>query len=202
MRNMRKNVFRSVSVLLTLALLFGVLTCAPFSIGAAETGDAQPVASAVSTFGEPSGGVYTLYDGLTYQLSEDTLLEGYLLVPSGAAATIDLNGHTLGRELAEASSTGYIILNGVSVLDNEASSDGAGIYVDDGTLVMNGGSVSGNYSGSNGGGIFTDDDAAFTLSNATISGNSSKYAGGGMNIHLKDNSSSITNCTITYNESE
>lgn len=81
---MFKRLLQSVSVILTLALVFSILTCAPFSVSAAETDEPAATGTdpeaAVDLFGEPSGGKYTLESG-TYQLTADFTEQGYLYIP-------------------------------------------------------------------------------------------------------------------------
>ena len=94
-------------------------------------------------------------------------------------------------------------LQHVTVRDNKAGSDGGGIYVK-GTLNMTGGAIIGNTAGDNGGGIYcsNNEGVTITLNSVKIDYNTSKHAGGGLNIHVKDNTSTITSCTISGNVSK
>ena len=53
-------------------------------------------------------GYYTL-ESKTYTLTEDVNTAGYIYVPEGVTATIDLNGHTIDRGLTSAVQNGYVI---------------------------------------------------------------------------------------------
>ena len=53
-------------------------------------------------------GYYTL-ESKTYTLTEDVNTAGYIYVPEGVTATIDLNGHTIDRGLTNAVQNGYVI---------------------------------------------------------------------------------------------
>ena len=53
-------------------------------------------------------GYYTL-ESKTYTLTEDVNTAGYIYVPEGVTATIDLNGHTIDRGLTTAVKNGMVI---------------------------------------------------------------------------------------------
>ena len=138
---MHKKILRSVSIVLTAALLFSILTCALFSVGAAEADGVGAVAAdEFDYFGELSNGRYTL-ESQTYALTEDFLAEGYLYVPSGVEATIDLNGKTLKREVSSASANGSVIKNEGTLTISDSSGSNAGIitggYAEQGGAVNN-----------------------------------------------------------------
>ena len=88
---------------------FTELCCVPVSAQEATIDEASPT-GASDVFGELNEGRYTLGSG-TCQLEEDVVTEGYLYVPSGVEAIIDLNGHTIDRGLTAASATGFVIKN-------------------------------------------------------------------------------------------
>lgn len=186
---MLKKLLRSVSAALTLALLFSILTCAPFSVSAAETGDLAAVAAEpTNPFGELSGGKYTL-ESVTYQLSDDYALEGYLYVPSYVTAEIDLNGHTLDRALTEQSETGYVIRNEGTLTITDSSGSGkitggyavqGGAVYNTGTLTINGGTFTGNFAGDAGGAIYNAENAVLSVTGGTITKNSAIAKAGGI----------------------
>ena len=60
-------------------------------------------------FGTLTDGKYTLVNGNTYTLTEDVNTAGYIYVPEGVTATIDLNGHTIDRGLTNAITNGMVI---------------------------------------------------------------------------------------------
>ena len=117
---------------------------------------------------------------------EDTALE----VPAGVKITIDLNGHTIDRGLANAAAKegGNVITvkgsltiedskGGGTITGGHNFDKGGGIYVDGGSLTMDGGSITGNkvelyVSNYNclGGGICVDS-GSFTMNAGTISNN-------------------------------
>lgn len=124
---MLKRLLRSVSVILTLALVFSIVTCAPFSVGAAEADTAETSAVA-SSFGELNEGKYTLVS-MTYQLTADFDAQGYIYVPTGVTAEIDLNGHTIDRGLSTASggpANGRVIKNEGTLTITDSSGDDSG----------------------------------------------------------------------------
>lgn len=100
----------------------------------------------------------------------------------------------------------HLVLESGVIERNTASADGGGIYVK-GKLTTGGGRIINNSAGENGGGIYVDDngssdnDGIISLNDTAIALNRANE-GGGLNVHLKDNSSSITNCEITQNRSD
>ena len=183
---MLKRTFRTVSLILALAIVFSILTCAPFAVSAAET-DNEAVAAAESPFGTLSGGKYTL-ESNTYQLPADFAAEGYLYVPSGVNATIDLNGHTIDRGQTEASSTGYVILNeGVLTITDSGNGSGkitggyaeqGGAVNNSGNLTLGGGTLSGNLASEYGGAVYNT--GVFVFNGGSVRGNSAGNKGGGI----------------------
>ena len=186
---MRKRILRSVSILLTCALLFAIITCAPFSTSAAEVDSADAVAAqTVDMFGELSDGRYTLTNQ-TYALTRDFAAEGYLYVPSDVTAVIDLNGHTIGRGLTAASDTGYVIRNEGTLTIRDSSGTNAGRitggYAENGGAVNNtgaltieGGTLTNNRASENGGGIYNA--GALSLTGGRITGNAADGSGSGV----------------------
>ena len=90
-----------------------------------------------------------------------------------------------------------VILDGVTVSNNKAGTDGGGIYVK-GTLETTNTTVYNNTAGDTGGGIYVYTSGDFTLTDSVITGNSATKTGGGINMHLKSDST-ISGCKITSN---
>jgi hypothetical protein len=129
-----------------------------------------------------NGGTFTLPYDITA-----TETDTYLYVPSGKTVTLDLNGHTINRNLTAAANNGYVIgVDGtLTINDSSDSNTGSitggnstnkcgGVYVS-GTFTMNGGTISNN-SGSWGGGVYVL--GTFNMSGGTISNNSGSWGGG------------------------
>ncbi len=136
---MLKRLLRSVSVILTLALVFSIVTCAPFSVGAAEADTAETSAVA-SSFGELNEGKYTL-ESMTCQLTADFDAQGYIYVPTGVTAEIDLNGHTIDRGLSTASggsANGRVIKNEGTLTITDSSGGDSGKITGGYAVVLNG----------------------------------------------------------------
>lgn len=189
---MRKRILRSVSILLTCALLFAIITCAPFSTSAAEVDSADAVATVSAdvfdSFGELSDGRYTLTDQ-TYALTKNFAAEGYLYIPSDVTAVIDLNGHTIDRGLTASSATGHVIRNEgtLTIRDSSGSNTGkiTGGYTENGgavnntgTLNIEGGTITNNRAEENGGGIYNA--GTLNLTGGRIIGNASDGSGSGV----------------------
>lgn len=98
-----------------------------------------------------------------------------------------------------------VSLTNCTVTGNTASMNGGGIAVsgDNIKLQMNGCTVNGNHSGYEGGGLYvgnTGDNASVTISNSTISGNTTNSDKGG-GLHLWQGTVSLSGCTISGNAS-
>ena len=135
-----------------------------------------------------NGGTFTLSNDITA-----TETDIYLYVPSGKTVTLDLNGHTINRNLTAAVSNGYVIrVEGTLTINDSSDSNtgtitggynsyqGGGVYVS-GNFTMNGGTISNNtatYSVS-GGGVYVDgSNGVFNMNGGTICGNTGHDGGG------------------------
>ena len=150
----------------------------------------------------------------TYILDKDVTLESAWVIPSGVAITLDLNGHTLKRNLTEATENGYVISTSgnLTILDSSTgktgkitggknTGNGGGIYVSGGTLTMNDVTLSGN-SAINGGGIYLEQNTAakLKLTDCKIENNTVSERGSG--FCLNSGNTAFTNCQIKNNRSE
>ncbi|MDD5947926.1 MAG: InlB B-repeat-containing protein [Oscillospiraceae bacterium] len=104
-------------------------------------------------------GYYTL-ESKTYTLTDDVNTAGYIYVPEGVTATIDLNGHTIDRGLTSAMTNGSVIIV-----------EGMLTIIDAST----GGKVQGGYDADVGYGYYTScvkvlEDATFNLQGGTLIG--------------------------------
>lgn len=136
--------------------------------------------------------------------------DSYLLVPSGVTATLDLNGHTINRNLTsygweEGSAIrveGSLTINdsqGGGCITGGYGYYGGGVYVSrNASFTMNGGTISGNTARNNGGGVMVYSDATCTLNGVTLSGNTAFKSGGGVYVDYSS-SCSMTDVTITGN---
>ena len=97
--------------------------------------------------------------------------DGYLTIPSGHYVTLDLNGHTLNRNLAAATTNGYVLLVNGTLTINDNSNPSTG--------TITGGNSSSNY-----GGVCVDGaNASFTLTGGSITNNTAKFDGGVGIVH-------------------
>ena len=76
-----------------------------------------------------------------------------------------------------------LALSGVTIVDNAASNDGGGIYMQYGSLTVGGSTISNNKAGDDGGGLFIENVGGpvpnVTISNSTISTNEAGDKGAG-----------------------
>ena len=115
-----------------------------------------------------SGSVIRLDRDIIWQQGDQAPLT---LDRSGVELTLDLNGHTIDRGLAEAVDNGNVLTisaGSLTLKDSSASGDDPGI-----------GLITGGKSASMGGGVYVDAGGSFILEDGTISGNEAEYGGGG-----------------------
>lgn len=185
---MQKKFLGLVSVILAVALMLSIIISAPFSASAAEN-DSAAVASVYTEnpFGEPSGGVYTLTNA-TYRLTDDVVLAGYLRIPSGVTAVIDLNGHTIDRGLSASANISDFILNQGTLTIKDSGSIGkltggyayqGGVVENTGTLTIEGGNFVENRARLEGGAVFNGANATLTVTGGKFTNNVSETYGGG-----------------------
>ena len=136
--------------------------------------------------------------------------DSYLLVPRDVTATLDLNGHTINRNLTSyggGEGSAIRVEGSLTINDSQGGGcitggdgfDGGGVYVSrNASFTMNGGTISGNTARNNGGGVMVYFDATCTLNGVTISGNTAFNSGGGVYVNYS-NSCSMTDVTITGN---
>lgn len=162
--------------------------------------------SQASDFGTLSSGYYTLTSGNTYTLQEDINLEGYLYIGSGKTVTIDLNGHTLRRNLDSPIANGNVISNSgtLTIQDSDAGKTGTitggnknsgngGCIINQGggQLILKGGTITGNQTTGNGAGVYVSSSSTITMSgNVRITGNTT--GGNPSNLYIDSSSSLIT----------
>ena len=75
-------------------------------------------------FGTLTDGKYTLVNGNTYTLTYDVNTAGYIYVPEGVTATIDLAGHTIDRGLTSADNNGTVIIVAGTLTITDSGTDG------------------------------------------------------------------------------
>ena len=140
------------------------------------------------------------------QLTIDAAYSGRVFFVS-AGVTASLSGLTIsGGDEDEGGgirNEGILSIADSIISDNTASKYGGGIS-NIGTLEIAGSTISNNYAQDAGGGI--DDDGSYpsagpvTITNSTISGNTSKY-GGGLNFYYAQ-TATLTNVTVSQNSAE
>lgn len=113
---------------------------------------------------------------------------GSLHVPSGKSIILDLNGHTIDRNIAEALSAGYVIYNlgDLEITDSSVAGNGK----------ITGGNNSLNGTGC-GGGVYMASGGTFTLSGGIIDSN---YANYGAGIYCASGKTYIKGGYITNNQ--
>ena len=169
---------RIISALLSVTM---VVTMVPFMVSAA------PDTNTPGTFTElqaliDQGGLITL-DRDYVAVSG----EGSLKVTNGG--TIDLNGHTIDRNLSSADPDGHVF----------RISGGELAIVNDSTDAE--GTITGGFA-ENGGGIYFESPSKFIIRGITITGNHATSRGGGIYLSPEANYCEMTNMKITDNSAE
>ena len=116
-------------------------------------------------FGTLTDGKYTLINGNTYTLTGNVNTGGYIYVPAGVTATIDLAGHTIDRGLTREMTNGSVIIVEGTLTITDAST---------------GGKVKGGYDAGDGHGYYTScvkvlEGATFNLQGGTLIGRVRDY---------------------------
>ncbi len=174
-----KMLKKSVSVLLSLIMVWGVFSAAPFCVGAATVVTTwQQLVSAVS-----SGGSVILGADIT-----SGPFDSFLHITGGKRVDVDLNGYALSRGESSSSETGTVFKIGsgatLRITDSGAGSTGkisggsseqGGAFFNEGTLLIEGGSICQNTSSVSGGAVYNK--GTFTMSGGMLSGNISEDGG-------------------------
>ena len=116
-------------------------------------------------FGTLTDGKYTLVNGNTYTLTGNINTVGYIYVPAGVTATIDLNGHAIDRGLTSEMTNGSVIIVEGTLTITDAST---------------GGKIQGGYDAGDGYGYYTScvkvlEGATFNLQGGTLIGRVQDY---------------------------
>jgi hypothetical protein len=135
-----------------------------FTMAQTACADNINVATADS-FGTLTDGKYTLINGNTYTLTGNVNTGGYIYVPSGVTATIDLAGHTIDRGLTSEMTNGSVIIVEGTLTITDAST---------------GGKIQGGYDAGDGYGYSTScvkvlEGATFNLQGGTLIGRVQDY---------------------------
>ena len=136
-----------------------------------------------TVFGTLANGCYTL-TSQTYTLTDDVNTAGYIYIPAGVTATIDLAGHTIDRGLTSAVEDGYVIkVAGTLTLTDSGTGGtvrgGMGsstnktscVYVPEGgTFTLAGGTLIGNTSNEGNRAVYVAFSAHFIMTGGKITG--------------------------------
>jgi len=123
--------------------------------------------------------------------------------------TLILNNSTVSNNIANQGAgiyssglSGTVILNDTTIENNFSSGQGGGIYNADGDLSLNNSAVINNLANVRGGGIYHDPPGKVTLTNSTLSGNTTNppWEGGGL-YHGGNNSIVVLNNSTATNNS-
>jgi parallel beta-helix repeat protein len=136
-----------------------------------------------------------------------TLTSGQLALTGKATTTISgpgasllsVSGNHAGRVFGVYG--GSAALSGLTITGGNADR-GGGLRNISGTLSLTDATVSGNSASYRGGGLYTQGGGTTTLTDCTVSGNSAANQGGGLftnNYHASGTSSTLTDCTVSGN---
>lgn len=162
------------------------------------------------------GGNVTLDKDLKAEASDKALV-----IANGVNVTLNLNGHSINRNLKDAKDEGYVIKveqgGSLTLIDSNKSKigtikgghnigNGGGIYCE-GSLTINGGSITGNVCTNHGGGIClnpADGEQKYNISNCNISSNRTTVNenGQGGGLYVANGIVTLTNCNLNQNNSK
>lgn len=171
--------------------LTGTITLTTGQLSIEDSVDVQgPGAAAITVSANNASRVFYLYNGSALL---DVTISG-LTITGGSAG--------VGGGIADFGEN--LVLDGVTVTGNEASSDGGGLWADDATagtfsLTIRNSEISGNTAGNGGGGIYVDDPGPVLIQNTVISGNDAAQSGGGIAFNAPYSGTTIENSTISGN---
>lgn len=176
MRTLKK----SVSILLSVIIIFGIFAIVPFEAGAQSV--------VITTWAEL---VSAVRSGNAVVLGADitgTASDSFLDITDGSEIVIDLNGYTLSRGTIGKDDPGYVIRIGanaaLTVADSSendsgkisgGSSENGGAFINMGTLNIEGGTICNNSASGNGGAVCNN--GTFNMSGGVIRDNVSSSGG-------------------------
>nr|AGH13993.1 hypothetical protein [Prevotella sp. Sc00028] len=155
--------------------------CSKFFSDSDCTTEITEAETQTTVFGTLANGCYTL-TSQTYTLTEDVNTAGYIYVPEGVTATIDLAGHTIDRGLTSAVANGYVIKVAGTLTLTDSGTGGtvrggmhdeyiSCVYVPDGgTFTLAGGTLIGNTSNEGNRAVYVAFSAHFTMTGGKITG--------------------------------
>ena len=232
MKSIRFNLKKRIlAILLSLAVFAGAFSALPVISRAVEYTDWKDLE-------------HDLINGAqtTCTLGKDLIASAYrdpIRIKEGENVTLDLNGHTLSRNLSSLRDSGHVLVvqkgatltikdssgnnsgritggyskdgsgiyvygtlnfEGGTVTGNNASGNGAGIYVKGGTVNFSGGVISDNKAERYGAGIFCCENSTLNITGGTIRNNSAALDGGG--IHLNNSVAAVENAEINNNSAK
>ena len=138
--------------------------CGKYFSDSGCTNEISEAEALIGVFGAITDGRYTL-TSQTYTLTDDVNTAGYIYVPEGVTATIDLNGHTIDRGLTSEMTNGSVIIVGGTLTIKDSGTDGK---------------VQGGYDAGDGHGYYTScvkvlEGATFNLQGGTLIGRVRDY---------------------------
>ena len=154
--------------------------------------------------------------GKNVRLSNDVAAastDSHLLIPQGKSVVLDLNGHTINRNLSSPTDNGYVfrVEGGLTVCDNSTNQtgtikggnntgDGGAFYVNYGSsLTFQGGQIKSNHA-QNGGGIYSDyESSAVKIEGGKITNNTADENGGGVYLKGRINHFSMKGAPVIKN---
>lgn len=154
--------------------------------------------------------------GKNVRLSNDVTAastDSRLLIPMGKTIVLDLNGHTINRNLSSPTENGYVfrVEGALTVCDNSTSQngtirggnntgDGGAFYVSYGTaLTLQGGQIKYNHA-QNGGGIYSDyESSSVKIEGGKITYNTADENGGGVYLKGRINQFSMKGAPVIKN---
>lgn len=211
MKQKRKTGRKLLSVLLTLAMVVGLMPgMTTVAMAAGDGTESNPIEVAtwsdlktkfaLSTPEGENESTPTYYK-LTDNITSNGEWGDYIDVGTGRHVVLDLNGKTIDRNVSVSNNpNGSVIYvrGNLTITDSSGSNSGkitggyrpnaaGGVNVlSGGTFTLNGGTICGNTAKTYGGGVFVSQSGEFIMNGGTISGNTAGTSGGGVSVYNFD----------------
>jgi CSLREA domain-containing protein len=170
----------------------------PGSGGCADSGGYCTLRAAIEEANAEPGAQTIALSDQTYQIST-TLVINQDLTITGLGADRTVVGGSGSDRLLSINGGAKVSLSNLTLTGGDTTSQGGGIYLQQGSLTLQGMQINDNHAGGAGGGIWVGDGSSLTVSDSSITGNSSDLGAGGI---YNLGTLSLQNTTVSGNQGE
>ena len=171
---------------------------APGSGGCADSSGACTLRAAIQEANAEPGPQTIALSDQTYQISTTLVITQDLTI-IGLGPDRSVLGGAGSDRLLSVDGGAKVSLAGLTLTGGDTTSDGGGIYLQQGGLTLKNVQVNANHAGGAGGGIWVSDGGQLTVSDSSITGNSSDHGAGGI---YNLGTLSLQNTTVSSNQGQ